>query len=145
MIIASFLRQGTRCQLLIASPQSKPRWKRLILVLLLILFLLKIVFQKYQNFQAEIFKGRLGLVEGEIVRSVSPELARAEVAELVRILTWKVVVVLSLYKGTELVRISSCRIKTLDLKVRAYKEGSYRAVARVEEGSDSSGRERALW
>ena len=32
------------------------------------------------------------------------------------------------------------------LKVRAYKEGSYRAVARVEEGSDSSsGRERALW
>ena len=44
-----------------------------------------------------------------------------------------------------MVRISSCRIKTLDLKVRAYKEGSYRAVARVEEGSDSSGRERALW
>ena len=85
------------------------------------------------------------MVEGEIVRSVSPELARAEVAELVRILTCKVVVVKSLYKGTELVRISSCRIKTLDLKVRAYKEGSYRAVARVEEGSDSSGRERALW
>ena len=31
------------------------------------------------------------------------------------------------------------------VKVRAYKEGSYRAVARVEEGSESSGRERALW
>ena len=26
MIIASFPRQGTRCQLLIASPQSKPRF-----------------------------------------------------------------------------------------------------------------------
>ena len=51
------------------------------------------------------------------MRSVSPELARAEVAELVRILTWKVVVVLSLYKGTELVGISSCRIKTLDTNV----------------------------
>jgi len=61
--------------------------------------------------KAEIFKGRLGLAEGEIVRTVSPELVRTEVAEL----------------------------------VRAYKEGSYRAVARVEEGSDSSGRERALW
>ena len=34
---------------------------------------------------------------------------------------------------------------TYHVKVRAYKEGSYRAVARVEEGSDSSGRERALW
>ena len=37
-------------------------------------------------------------------------------------------------------------ISQQSLKVRAYKKGSYRAVARVEEGSDSSsGRERALW
>ena len=37
-----------------------------------------------ENCQAEIFKGRLGLPDGEIVRAVSPELARTEVAELVR-------------------------------------------------------------
>ena len=39
-----------------------------------------------EKFQAEIFKGRLGLAEGDIVRPVSPELARTEVAELVRTL-----------------------------------------------------------
>ena len=40
-------------------------------------------FPSKENFQAEIFKGRLGLAEGEIVRTVSPELVRTEVAELV--------------------------------------------------------------
>ena len=46
-------------------------------------FLFVHYFPSKENFQAEIFKGRLGLAEGEIVRTVSPELVRTEVAELV--------------------------------------------------------------
>ena len=75
------------------------------------------------------------------MRSVSPELARAEVAELVRILTWKVVVVLSLYKGTELVRISSCRIKTLDTMF----EGESLQGGKLQGSGSGGGGKRQQW
>ena len=75
------------------------------------------------------------------MRSVSPELARAEVAELVRILTCKVVVVLSLYKGTELVRISSCRIKTLDTMF----EGESLQGGKLQGSGSGGGGKRQQW
>ena len=74
------------------------------------------------------------------MRSVSPELARAEVAELVRILTW-IVVVLSLYKGTELVGISSCRIKTLDTMF----EGESLQGGKLQGSGSGGGGKRQQW
>ena len=90
LIFASFLRRRTPCQQLTAFLQNNLRWGNLFVLLFLTfpsLWPTTLTFYHPLHLclllQAEIFKSRLGLTEGEIVRPLSPDLARAEVAGLV--------------------------------------------------------------
>ena len=154
LIFASFLRRRMPCQQLTAFLQNNLRWGNLFVLLfltfpslwqLIILFISACCCRRRSSKAGLVWpRARLW----DLSALIWPELRWPDWWAMITIMIVFDILSLNHYwsRGQTSYPMRVQIISQQSLKVRAYKEGSYRAVARVEEGSDSSsGRERALW